>query len=334
MLFMRGFVREKWVIAALVAVDLYGWSALHFPRTDYERFNFNPEFETLASNTDPSDRYYLSDEFVNDPELPYSAGMILKAGAIDSWTRTPIKKYAEVLGLLFPDLLRKENEKVRYYDQLASRNILSAPHERTYLLNLLNVRRIFSRFKLTELGPEIELAGRKQDSLYIYDNKRALPRAFRAGEVRVLGSDSQVLSQLAQGGFDYGQVILASNLEMLMQRQERPEENISGEVVLARPDNDKLLAIISGGGVGWLFLSEAYYPGWKARIDGKEARIFSADYAFRAVFIPAGTHKLRLDYEPVSFRIGLYASFAAIIFIFIMCITGAAGKRGCKPKVE
>ena len=99
-------------------------------------------------------------------------------------------------------------------------------------------------------------------------------------------------------------------------------------------DNDKLLAIISGGGVGWLFLSEAYYPGWKARIDGKEARIFSADYAFRAVFIPAGTHKLRLDYEPVSFRIGLYASFAAIIFIFIMCITGAAGKRGCKPKVE
>jgi uncharacterized membrane protein YfhO len=42
---------------------------------------------------------------------------------------------------------------------------------------------------------------------------------------------------------------------------------------------------------GLLFLSDAYYPAWKATVNGQSAKIYRADYAFRAVEIPSGrTH--------------------------------------------
>ena len=45
-----------------------------------------------------------------------------------------------------------------------------------------------------------------------------------------------------------------------------------------------------------LFLSDAYYPDWQATIDGREAKILRADYAFRAVVVPAGNHEVTFDY--------------------------------------
>ena len=55
-------------------------------------------------------------------------------------------------------------------------------------------------------------------------------------------------------------------------------------------------------------LADAYHPGWKLRVDGKEQRILRANYLFRAVELPAGNHKVEFSYEPETFRIGLRIS--------------------------
>lgn len=53
-----------------------------------------------------------------------------------------------------------------------------------------------------------------------------------------------------------------------------------------------------------LVVSETWYPGWKAWVDGKETQIFRADYVLRGVMLDAGSHVVEMRYQPASVRIG------------------------------
>jgi hypothetical protein len=63
---------------------------------------------------------------------------------------------------------------------------------------------------------------------------------------------------------------------------------------------------------GWLVLRDNYFPGWKAEVDGAPARILRADYAFRAVALSAGSHRVVFRYRPGSFYWGIGVSLAAL----------------------
>jgi len=59
---------------------------------------------------------------------------------------------------------------------------------------------------------------------------------------------------------------------------------------------------------GYLVLSDTYYPGWQATLDGVSVPILRADYAFRAVQIPPGDHLVEFFYHPLSFWGGAWLS--------------------------
>ncbi len=69
----------------------------------------------------------------------------------------------------------------------------------------------------------------------------------------------------------------------------------------------------------WLVASQILFPGWKARLDGKAARLQAADF-LTALKIEPGRHEAQIYYQPWSFRIGLYfslISLAGLIFLGI-----------------
>jgi len=51
---------------------------------------------------------------------------------------------------------------------------------------------------------------------------------------------------------------------------------------------------------GLLVVRDVWYPGWIVRLDNRVVPIHRADYLFRAVTIPAGTHRLEMRYEPAG----------------------------------
>jgi len=63
------------------------------------------------------------------------------------------------------------------------------------------------------------------------------------------------------------------------------------------------------------FISNTYYPGWKAYADNKETEIFKADYAFQAIKVPNNTKNIKLVYRPDSFYNGLKISLGSLIFL-------------------
>jgi len=66
-----------------------------------------------------------------------------------------------------------------------------------------------------------------------------------------------------------------------------------------------------------LVLSDTYYPGWKAYIDGKETKIYRANYTFRAIYVPLGNHNVIFSYQPTSAIIGVIITLSTGLLLLI-----------------
>ncbi len=67
-----------------------------------------------------------------------------------------------------------------------------------------------------------------------------------------------------------------------------------------------------------LVLSDLFYPGWEAMVDGRPAEILRANYVMRAVAITEGAHEVRFLYRPASFRSGVAVSAAGCLAVALL----------------
>jgi hypothetical protein len=67
-----------------------------------------------------------------------------------------------------------------------------------------------------------------------------------------------------------------------------------------------------------LVLSDTWYPGWKATVDGAEAKVYPVDGLLRGVTVSEGRHTVVFNYEPRMLTTGLFASGAALL----ICVGG------------
>jgi Bacterial membrane protein YfhO len=79
---------------------------------------------------------------------------------------------------------------------------------------------------------------------------------------------------------------------------------------------------VDGHGGGYLVVDDAWFPGWKARIDGVEAPVLRANVYFKGVWVPETAQRVELTYEPASLRIGAMVSVAALIVTAALLIRG------------
>jgi Bacterial membrane protein YfhO len=68
---------------------------------------------------------------------------------------------------------------------------------------------------------------------------------------------------------------------------------------------------------GFLFVSEAYYPGWRAQVDNKPTPILPTNIGYQGLWIPAGEHNVALVYSPTIFAMGGALSIATLIGLVV-----------------
>ncbi len=147
----------------------------------------------------------------------------------------------------------------------------------------------------------------------IYEYTQSLPRAFLASSY-IKETDNQKTADLIYDP----QVNLR---EQLILTQDPPlaladDPNEITDISEYRPT--KITIRTSSRTNQLLFLSDTYYPGWKAAIDGQPVKVLRADLAFRAVPVPAGEHKIIMTYFPNSFKYGLYLAAASLILSLLI----------------
>ena len=81
---------------------------------------------------------------------------------------------------------------------------------------------------------------------------------------------------------------------------------------------------------GYLIISDVWYPGWQALIDGKQSNILRANYLFRAVAVPAGEHVVKIVYQPRSFIGGAVISSVALIVLLLLTVIWIRDKKSTR----
>ncbi|MBU3978137.1 YfhO family protein, partial [Patescibacteria group bacterium] len=177
---------------------------------------------------------------------------------------------------------------------------------RQKILNLLGVKYIVMKNEEVSDNAAYKLVW-KETPWQIYENLDSAPRAFLTSDIKIITNKKDITPAFYDKSFDEKKTVileenpglLASNLKIK-------------KVKLLNYEPNKINLTTSSDGTALLFLSDTYYPGWKAAIDGEDTKIYVANYAFRAVKVPQGEHRVEFYYSPESFKTGLILSAAAL----------------------
>ena len=141
----------------------------------------------------------------------------------------------------------------------------------------------------------------------IYENLDAQPRAFMVYDWRAVEDVSAAVSVMEGPEFDPQQVGVVIGDEV-------PEPPSSGRgsasILTYQPESVSLHVTTDAAGL--LVLTDAFYPGWEATVDGDPAPLRQVDGLFRGVFVPAGEHEVVFSFRPDSFRWGAWLSWLGI----------------------
>jgi hypothetical protein len=162
----------------------------------------------------------------------------------------------------------------------------------------------------------------------VYRLVGALPRAWVVGSQRLVGSDEDALRALVQPGFDaLGTALTEKRLPALgvAGAAERPAAAGSARITRYDPERVELRANARRGGM--VVLNDVQYPGWKARVDGREAPIERVDYLFRGVRVGPGSHTIEMTYEPLSFKAGWIVSLVSLAGLAAALAAGLRARR-------
>lgn len=157
-----------------------------------------------------------------------------------------------------------------------------------------------------------------QDPYYqLLANPSYIPRAFLVREFRVLKEDERILAYLKSRKMAFDQMVVLEEQPAPFPRM-RAVGSAQDAIQIQTYGPHNVRIWVRATRPAFLVLSETYYPGWKATIDGNDTQILRANYAFRAVQVPAGEHVIDFLYQPASFRWGLVTSIAFfILWLFV-----------------
>ncbi len=157
----------------------------------------------------------------------------------------------------------------------------------------------------------------EDDKYQVYENLGAFPRAFIAYDYLIEKEPQKIINKLYSKDINLRETLV---LEEGVDFDRKADSLIGAAKIISYTPNT--VSIETGSdSPGLLLLSDNYYPGWKALVNGKETKIYRADYTFRAVEIPEGKSLVEFVYLPLSFRWGKGLSFLSlpvILFLGIM----------------
>jgi hypothetical protein len=155
----------------------------------------------------------------------------------------------------------------------------------------------------------------------VYENLRAMPRAWFVD--RVLTLPGRELPNAIKTGRLPAEVEFDPARVALLEAEDS-DGTLStighgggAQAKLVGYEPNRIELATSNPNEGFLVLSEVYYRGWEARIDGQPTKIYRADYTLRGIAVPAGEHKIEFVYRPGSLRNGAIGAALGLILLLV-----------------
>jgi len=154
------------------------------------------------------------------------------------------------------------------------------------------------------------------DPLYLLEQKNPLKRFFFPQKLIQAENPKESFSLLLQLKEIHRQAVIEESPE-----QEKKILTFSQPKVLNWELSRQRLGLeYQAEAPAFAVFVEQYYVGWRAYLDGREIKIYPADYLLRGVFLPAGKHQLKIRYEPLGFTLGLWSFLAGLGMIILLIL--------------
>ncbi len=178
------------------------------------------------------------------------------------------------------------------------------------LVDGLAVRNLDNLLKIANVKYRTDLS-----SQTITYYSESLPRVFIVPNARFMNDDDRLMEELAV--FDpSSETVISGSGKDVVGRTLAPDE---WKASVSRYTADEVEIRTHSVKDGFLVLSDTYYPGWRATVDGITRPILRANYDFRALVLPRGDHVVLFRYRPSSFLIGLFISIAGLLLsVFVL----------------
>jgi len=188
------------------------------------------------------------------------------------------------------------------------------------LLRVLNVKYVVAARASALRGVR---SVERRGGVYLGELAEVQPRSFVVHEAVVAESDAQALDLLrAAPDAVYSRVVISGPADV----RTVPGAGHDEVTPIAYGPAESAWSVATEVG-GYLVSTDAWYPGWKAYVDGRPATLHRANLAFRAVSVPAGRHRVAFRYEPRSVRVGLALTALAGCIIAGMLVGAAVVAR-------
>jgi hypothetical protein len=158
-------------------------------------------------------------------------------------------------------------------------------------LNLLNVRYTLRPASFSEPDPVY------QDSAWkVYSNPGAFPRAWLVHNIEIERSPSKLIERVFALGAEARRIAIVG--EPLGVTLGGAVDGAGEAVAFDSYHSNRMEMNVRANSRGLLVLSEMYYPGWQATVNGRPAHIYKVDGGLRGIVVPAGQSRVLVHYAP------------------------------------
>lgn len=209
------------------------------------------------------------------------------------------------------DLINKKKSPLENVYSRDPFHVLAITNPHHNLLDLLNVKYLLTYYPIAE-NNRWKLVF--EEGVKVYQNKKVIPRAFMAYKYKAARNEGDLFQILDNQDFNLREtVVLDRDIENLI----GPPSANKVKITKYSPLEIKIDTYSERPGI--LVLSDSFYPGWHAKVDGHPVKILRAYSIFRAIPIPGGSHEVIFRYFPLSFIAGCFIS---IVTVFVMFLEG------------
>jgi len=235
--------------------------------------------------------------------------------SIEGYDAVYIRRYGQFIASLQSGLLVD-----------SPRSVVSFPNDSPFAskaANLLNINYIVYKisdgysswvFPFWKYTDQFKLIF-KDEKYEIYQNTKVYPAAFLVSNYQVEKNPQAILNTMFSKKFDLSKEVVLE--------EEINNFNLNGigkvgdAEVLSKSFNEMNI-LTKSETKSLLFIPNTFYDGWKAKVDGKETKVYRADFTFDAIPVDKGSHKVELKYEPVYLKIGYLLAGLGILGIILL----------------
>ena len=300
----RSSVKSAWVasaLLALVAIDAWTFGQRYLVTFDPQKDGLSPGAVKFLSDNPGPFRFWRG----GCGALPACEGMTHRFACIEGVQPNAPARFRDVFWSLQGEGIYKQAMDKKYTSYF-----IYNPQSSLLLLNL--------RYVVAYPDcPKMQIEGLRtvfQDpQIRIDELPNPWPRAWLVHRYAVRQDSREVLALLSQ--FNYEKMALFEEDPRCAVETPSAAE-AAPEIVRYEPERIDLK--VQAAAPALLVLSDLFYPGWEATVDGRPAEILKANYLMRAVAIPQGAHEVRFLYRPASFRAGVAASAAGCLAVALL----------------